>query len=87
MRDPRRGLPDPRKGRRHHDRSRQDQTVYDTITSPYFTEQKRIAVTLREVDNLIATLERLVAKKQAIKQGMVQPLLTGRTRLPAKALS
>ena len=31
---------------------------------------------------LIATLERLIAKKQAIKQGMMQQLLTGRTRLP-----
>ena len=31
---------------------------------------------------MIATLERLIAKKQAIKQGMMQQLLTGRTRLP-----
>ena len=30
----------------------------------------------------IAALERLIAKKQAIKQGMMQQLLTGRTRLP-----
>ena len=32
--------------------------------------------------DLIAALERLIAKKQAIKQGMMQQLLTGRTRLP-----
>ena len=31
---------------------------------------------------LIAALERLIAKKQAIKQGMMQQLLTGKTRLP-----
>ena len=34
------------------------------------------------MDDLIATLERLIAKKQAIKQGMMQQLLTGSTRLP-----
>ncbi|MFF0817586.1 restriction endonuclease subunit S [Rhodococcus sp. NPDC003318] len=46
------------------------------------SEQSRIAQTLRDTDDLIATLERLIAKKQAIKQGKMQQLLTGRTRLP-----
>lgn len=46
------------------------------------TEQKRIAAVLQDADDLIVTLERLIAKKQAIKQGMMQQLLTGRTRLP-----
>ncbi|WP_435278320.1 restriction endonuclease subunit S [Rhodococcus yananensis] len=45
-------------------------------------EQERIAAALWDIDDLIATLERLIAKKQAIKQGMMQQLLTGRTRLP-----
>jgi type I restriction enzyme S subunit len=45
-------------------------------------EQRRIVAALADADDLIATLERLIAKKQAIKQGMMQQLLTGRTRLP-----
>lgn len=45
-------------------------------------EQRRIGKALQDADDLIATLERLIAKKQAIKQGMMQQLLTGRTRLP-----
>ena len=45
-------------------------------------EQRAIADGLGDADDLIAALERLIAKKQAIKQGMMQQLLTGRTRLP-----
>jgi type I restriction enzyme S subunit len=45
-------------------------------------EQKAIAHALDKADDLISTLERLIKKKQAIKQGMMQELLTGRTRLP-----
>lgn len=45
-------------------------------------EQDRIADALEDADQLIITLERLIAKKQAIKQGMMQELLTGKTRLP-----
>lgn len=44
--------------------------------------QARIARALYDADDLIATLERLIAKKQAIKQGMMQQLLIGETRLP-----
>lgn len=43
--------------------------------------QKAIVSTLIDVDKLIGSLDRLIAKKQAIKQGMMQQLLTGRTRL------
>lgn len=46
------------------------------------TEQHAIAAALDDVAELITTLERLIAKKQAIKQGMMQQLLTGRSRLP-----
>ncbi|MHB8344596.1 MAG: restriction endonuclease subunit S [Ferrimicrobium sp.] len=45
-------------------------------------ERKAIAETLDKTDDLISTLERLIKKKEAIKQGMMQELLTGRTRLP-----
>lgn len=49
---------------------------------PTLDEQIRIADALTDADHLITTLERLIAKKQAIKQGMMQQLLTGKTRLP-----
>ncbi len=52
---------------------------------PGEAEQRAIGQTLDDADALIATLERLIAKKQAIKQGMMQQLLTGRTRLPGFA--
>jgi type I restriction enzyme, S subunit len=48
---------------------------------PSHAQQARIAAALSDADDLIASLERLIAKKQAIKQGMMQQLLTGRTRL------
>lgn len=45
-------------------------------------EQATISRALGEVGSLITSLEGLIAKKQAIKQGMMQQLLTGRIRLP-----
>jgi len=51
------------------------------IPEPSLAEQKCIADALKDTDDLIAALECLIAKKQAIKQGMMQQLLTGRTRL------
>lgn len=52
------------------------------IPVPSLSEQRRISGVLRDADDLITTLTRFIAKKQAIKQGMMQRLLTGRTRLP-----
>ncbi|MBY4209097.1 restriction endonuclease subunit S [Rhodococcus fascians] len=52
------------------------------IPLPSMSEQRRVAHTLRDADYLIESLNRLLVKKQAIKQGMMQQLLTGRTRLP-----
>ncbi|GGD30243.1 hypothetical protein GCM10010915_08170 [Microbacterium faecale] len=52
------------------------------ILLPSLPEQRVIAGALADSDDLIATLERLIAKKQAIKQGIMQQLLTGKTRLP-----
>lgn len=45
-------------------------------------EQRAIAAALSDVDGLIASLDRLIAKKRAIKQAAMQQLLTGKTRLP-----
>ncbi|NMT47215.1 restriction endonuclease subunit S [Providencia stuartii] len=49
-------------------------------------EQTAIANALSDVDALISELEKLIAKKQAIKTATMQQLLTGRTRLPQFAL-
>jgi len=43
---------------------------------PTLTEQKAIADALIDVDELITNLEKLIAKKKAIKQGAMQQLLT-----------
>ena len=49
---------------------------------PPLEEQKLIAQYLDDADSGAAALKRLIAKKEAIKQGLMQELLTGRTRLP-----
>ncbi|MGU5527977.1 restriction endonuclease subunit S [Aeromonas caviae] len=56
------------------------------IPLPPKQEQTAIANVLSDSDALIGALEQLIAKKQAIKSGTMQQLLTGRTRLPAFAL-
>ena len=53
-----------------------------TVLVPPFAEQKRIAEALSDVDELIASLEKLIEKKKALKQGVMQELLTGKRRLP-----
>lgn len=45
-------------------------------------EQTAIATALSDTDALIATLDKKIAKKQQIKQGAMQQLLTGKKRLP-----
>lgn len=45
-------------------------------------EQQKIAAVLTDLDDLIAELEKLRDKKQAIKIGAMQELLTGKRRLP-----
>ncbi|MEU7582192.1 restriction endonuclease subunit S [Streptomyces sp. NPDC041068] len=52
------------------------------IPLPSLDEQRRIAAALQETDRLAAALEELIAKKLAIKEGVMQELLTGRRRLP-----
>lgn len=46
------------------------------------SDQNAVASAINHTDDLIASLRRLIAKKRAVKQGMMQELLTGRTRLP-----
>lgn len=45
-------------------------------------EQEAIATALKDIDDLIASLDALIAKKRDIKQAAMQQLLTGKTRLP-----
>ena len=47
-----------------------------------FRSQTAIAAVLTEMDAELAVLEQRQAKTRALKQGMMQELLTGRTRLP-----
>ena len=49
---------------------------------PTLEEQQKIAEALTDMDELIASLEKLIAKKKAVKQGAMQELLTGKKRLP-----
>jgi type I restriction enzyme S subunit len=48
---------------------------------PHKTEQTRIAQILSDMDAEIAGLEQKLAKYKLVKQGMMQELLTGKTRL------
>ena len=52
------------------------------IPCPTLEEQNRIAEALSDVDSIISSLEKLNAKKKAVKQGAMQELLTGKKRLP-----
>lgn len=45
-------------------------------------EQRRIADTLLSIDKIIGALDEAIAKKRQIKEGLMQQLLTGKTRLP-----
>ena len=52
------------------------------VAVPPKQEQEAIAEALSDIDTLIVNLEKLIAKKKAIKQGAMQELLTGKRRLP-----
>ena len=57
--------------------------ICDTeILIPPLEEQTVIARVLSDADCLISSLQKLIAKKKAIKQGTMQELLTGKKRLP-----
>lgn len=53
-----------------------------SVGLPERDEQKAIATALDDASALVQSLTLLIAKKRDIKVGMVQELLTGRTRLP-----
>jgi type I restriction enzyme, S subunit len=52
------------------------------IAVPPLHDQEAITKALNDADALIESLEQLLAKKRLLKQGAMQELLTGRTRLP-----
>lgn len=53
-----------------------------SLPLPSLPEQSAIAAVLSDLDDLVGSLEALIAKKQAIKRAAMQQLLTSRTRLP-----
>jgi len=55
---------------------------FNILLPPTKQEQNSIATVLSDTDALIERLEKLIAKKIAIKQGTMQQLLTGKKRLP-----
>ena len=64
------------------DSVRRDMIAEMLIPTPTILEQERIAEALWDVDSMISSLEKLIAKKKAVKQGAMQELLTGKKRLP-----
>lgn len=57
--------------------------ICDTeILLPPLEEQTVIAEALSDIESLISSLQKLIEKKKAIKQGTMQELLTGKKRLP-----
>jgi len=58
------------------------QIVRHLLPYPPLHEQHAIAEVLSDVDGLIEALDKLIAKKRAIKQAAMQQLLTGKIRLP-----
>lgn len=64
------------------DSVRRDMIAEMLIPIPPIPEQERIAEVLSDVDSMISLLEKLIAKKKAVKQGAMQELLTGKKRLP-----
>ena len=51
------------------------------INNPSFQEQTAIASILTDMDSDISSLQQRLSKTRQIKQGMMQELLTGKTRL------
>ena len=64
-----------------------DRLLEIKIPVPPIDEQQKIAEALSDMDSLIASLKKLIAKKKAIKRGTMQELLTGKKRLPGSTSS
>lgn len=56
--------------------------AFPVALPPEKKEQEKIAVALSELEELIACLRQFIKKKQCLKIGTVQKLLSGRYRLP-----
>ena len=59
-----------------------DRIRHILLALPPVAEQRAIAEALGDIDGLIATLDKKIAKKRLIKQGAMSQLLTGKKRLP-----
>jgi type I restriction enzyme S subunit len=55
---------------------------YEISIPAEISDQQEIARALSDTDNLINNTEKLIEKKKALKQGVMQELLTGKRRLP-----
>ncbi len=66
----------------HMPRSDWNVVKHYELSLPEVDEQHMIATALSDVDALISSLDKLIAKKRDIKQAAMQQLLTGRRRLP-----
>lgn len=65
-----------------HQRIQPNQAMAIEIATPKdYSEQIAIATVLSDMDAELAALEQRLAKTRTLKQGMMQELLTGRTRL------
>jgi len=56
--------------------------ILPIVLPPTKAEQTAIATALSDTNSLINSLEKLIDKKRAIKEGAMQELLTGKRRLP-----
>ena len=57
--------------------------IGDTVIKyPLYKEQEKIVESLSGVDDMIGALDEAITKKRQIKEGLMQQLLTGKTRLP-----
>jgi type I restriction enzyme S subunit len=52
------------------------------VALPPLPEQREITTALSDIDALLGGLDHLITKKRDLKQGVMQQLLTGQTRLP-----
>ena len=52
------------------------------VALPDYTQQVAVAKALSDIDSLLSSIQKLIEKKKAIKQGTMQELLTGKKRLP-----
>jgi type I restriction enzyme S subunit len=61
--------------------NRNDVHSFEVLIPPTTAEQTAIAAVLTDMDAELAALDRRLVKTRALKQGMMQELLTGRIRL------